>query len=248
MKFIHRLATAFPALFLFTVVACHSPRLLLDENRGNLATARTVAAAFQAEYGRALGQAEAPFVTLGFKGGSGYELDGEHDILFLTPFSHADFDVQRLFHRATDDERGQALYNDLMFRYFTAHQLMHLVYDELPHVAGEADARSYEQELDIHTMTWLFLQEHDLMPADEREVIAALGSIEAQLARRFPGVGEGVLTPDEIAVDHNDAYWYVTAVSLQAARRRADTAGSQGRYLASLATRGPVGVGAAVGL
>ncbi len=226
------LTTRLAALFLLlSTVACHSPSVLLQENRASLAKARVVSQAFHERYGAELGLDAAPLATLGYSGGAGYHFNEEHEVLFLTPISHADFDVQRLFAEVAPEGRDVELYDELMFRYFAAHELMHLVYLDLPGVVEQEF--DYHQEMEIHTMTWLFLQEARLLPDDEAEVLGLLANIEGHLARRFPGVMEGTLTLDELPLVDNPTYWFVTAASLQEARRLADAAGSSGRFLAS---------------
>jgi len=222
------LGSAFLALILLT--ACGSPKLMLDANADNLRTARSITNTFYNAYGQELGLKDAPFVTVGIEGGPGYSYDMNHNVLFITPFSHADFDTQKLFSKASRELRASANYNSLMFNFFTAHQMLHLVYDRLP----LAPTSQYEEELRINTMTWLFLKEYDLMPANEAEQLEVLTTLEAQLAKRFPAIHNGRATAGELEVIDNGSYWFVTSVSLQASRRLADAMGSQRNYVASL--------------
>ena len=213
---------------LLLLAACNRPALLLDANADNLRTARQVAAAFYGEYGRTLDLKDEPFVTIGMEGGQGYSYDVAHNVLFVTPFSHADFDTQRIFAKACDGEHAAAAYDGLMFRFFAAHQLMHLVYDELP----LAPAGEYEEELRINALTYLFLERHDLLGGNAFDVHLAV--LEEQLAARFPGLASGRYAAATMPVDDNASYWYVTAVNLRTARAAAERTGSPGAYVASL--------------
>ena len=212
------------------VSACNRPALLLDANADNLRAARTVAAAFYEDYGRAAGLRDVPFVTLGFEGGQGYSYDADHNVLFVTPFTHADFDTQKIFGRSTQAGQSALVYDDLMFRFFTAHQLMHLVYERLP----VADGSHYEEELRINTLTTLFLQERGLLGGADAELAKTLTRLEKYLRVRFPSVTDGTATAATLTVDDNSSYWYVTANSLATARRRAAIVGTTNNYLASL--------------
>ena len=116
---------------------------------------------------------------MGIEGGPGYSYDESHNVLFITPFSHADFDTQKLFAKAAREQRAGASYDELLFTFFAAHQMMHLVYDRLP----LAPTNQYEEEQRINTMTWLFLKEYDLMPVNEMEQLELLNALEATLVR-----------------------------------------------------------------
>ncbi|MFK8055405.1 MAG: hypothetical protein AB8F78_04710 [Saprospiraceae bacterium] len=231
MPFTFRLPVLGAAVLALTLLtACGSPKLLLDANANNLRTARTITNTFYDAYGQELGLKDAPFVTVGVEGGPGYSYDVSHNVLFITPFSHADFDTQKLFSKAARDTRASAIYDELLFNFFTAHQMMHLVYDRLP----LAPTTQYEEELRINTMTWLFLKEYDLMPANEAEQAELLSNLEAQLVRRFPSITNEKETASELEVLDNGSYWYVTSVSLQSSRGLADAMGTQRNYAASL--------------
>ncbi len=222
------LGSAVLALLLLT--ACGSPKLLLDANADNLRKARTITNTFYDAYGQELGLKDAPFVTVGIEGGPGYSYDVNHNVLFITPFSHADFDTQKLFAKAARDQRAATCYDELLFTFFSAHQMMHLVYDRLP----LAPTTQYEEEQRINTMTWLFLKEYDLMSTNEAEQLELLNTLEANLVRRFPSILSEKETAGELEVIDNGSYWYVTAVSLQNSRRLADAMGTQRNYVASL--------------
>ncbi len=225
------LGTVFLALILLT--ACGSPKLLLDANADNLRKARTITNTFYDAYGQELGLKDAPFVTVGIEGGPGYSYDESHNVLFITPFSHADFDTQKLFAKAAREQRAGASYDELLFTFFAAHQMMHLVYDRLP----LAPTNQYEEEQRINTMTWLFLKEYDLMPVNEMEQLELLNALEANLVRRFPSILNKKSSVADLEVLDNGSYWYVTSVSLQKSRRVADAMGSQRNYVGSLSGR-----------
>jgi len=222
------LGSAILALILLT--ACGSPKLLLDANAENLREARSITNTFFDAYGQDLGLKDAPFVTVGIEGGPGYSYDVNHNVLFITPFSHADFDTQKLFSKAAREQGASGSYDELLFNFFTAHQMMHLVYDRLP----LAPTSEYEEEHRINTMTWLFLKEYDLMSANEAEQIELLNNLEANLVRRFPSILTEKEDVSELEVIDNGSYWYVTSVSLQSSRRLADAMGTQRNYIASL--------------
>lgn len=218
--------------FLFT--ACNSTARLLDANTSNLKTARTVAAAFYKTYGEDLGLRDVPFVTVGLDGGQGYSYDIDHNVLFITPFSHIDFDTQKIFAKACANDRGDDVYNDLMFRYFTAHQLMHLFYDKLQ----LEEVSLYDEEMRINTLTLLFLKQHDLLSTSDKEIHSALSEIEQKLKRRFPQVMDGNESPATMVVDDNAAYWFVTACNMREARFQASMVSSSKQYLEGL--RSPI--------
>ena len=225
---LHHLRLAFGCLVLCT--ACHSPRLLLEEHATDLRQARTVATAFYQDFGQDLGLKDIPFVTVGMEGGSGYSYDVSHNVLFLTPFQHADFDTQRFFGRACGSDCSDATYNSLIFEYFTAHQLMHLLYDrlQLPAVA------EYDAELRINVLTWVFLRKHKFADLREGEWLAALSALEAQLVSRFPDIAGNNQMARALAVDNNASYWYVSAVNLQEAYRQAQNFKSERAYITQL--------------
>ena len=227
-----RLLTAVALLYVLLTSACNHPALLLDANADNLHTARNVAAAFYAQYGKELNLKDEPFVTIGVEGGQGYSYDIAHNVLFVTPFSQADFDTQKIFAKACAEDRAATVYDELMFGFFTAHQLMHLVYDELPLTHVD----EYEEELRINTLTWLFLERNKLLPGITEEHLAAYQALSAQLERRFPSLqrGDNAAT---LPVEDNASYWYVTAASLQASYAAAAQVGSPTAYVAALETR-----------
>jgi len=202
--------------------ACNRPARLLDANANNLRTARTVAAAFHEQYGAETGLPDVPFVTLGMEGGQGYSYDISHNVLFVTPYSQADFDTQKIFAKAAMDDRAGAVYDDVMFRFFTAHQLMHLYYDRQP-LAGVS---SYREELRVNAMTWLFLEDAGLLGPAHNEVVTTLGELEQRLVRRFPILERRDVSVSDLKVDDNTSYWYVTSVSMLAAREDANSIAS----------------------
>lgn len=225
------LGAAILAVALLT--ACGSPKLLLDANAENLRNARKVTNKFYEVYGQEIGLKDAPFVTVGLEGGPGYSYDVNHNVLFITPFSHADFDTQKLFAKAARDLRASASYDELLFNFFSAHQMMHLVYDRLP----LAPASQFEEELRINTMTWLFLMEYDLITQNEQEHLELLSNLEALLVRRYPSILTKKETAGDLEVLDNGSYWYVTSVSLQASRKLANAMGTQRNYLEGLIGR-----------
>ncbi len=214
---------------LLLLASCNRPARLLEANAGNLRTARTVAAAFYEFHGEVAGLPDVPFVTVGMDGGQGYSYDEAHNVLFVTPFSHADFDTQRMFAKACQPDRADDVYNDLMFRFFTAHQLMHLYYKAQP----LEQVSLFEEEIRIHTLTWIFLRETELL-GGAAELTTSLATLEAQLKRRFPVIRNGSHTAADLVVDDNASYWYVTAVSMCSALSEAGSAPSGEAYLASL--------------
>lgn len=217
---------AFAAL----VPACGSPKLLIEANQHNLRQARTVATAFYHAHGQRAGLDEIPFVTVGMEAGPGFSYDVAHDVLFVTPHEYADFDTQKFFNRASLEGSGQDAYNSLLFEYFTAHQMMHLLYDELPLHA----ATHYDEELHINTMTWLFLRRSGLSEGREAAWLTTLANLEADLSRRFPSAVEDEAAIGDITVDDNASYWYVTAVNLQQSYRTAVGYESAGEYITEL--------------
>ena len=224
------------ALGLLASAGCNHPKLLLDANAENLRTARTVASAFYRTYGAEVGLADVPFVTVGVEGGPGYSYDVAHNVLFVTPYSHADFDTQKFFARAAADYRGEPVYDELLFRFFVAHQLMHLVYDELALV--EVD--EYEEERRIHTLAWLFLERQGLTGAVEHELLETCDRLVAQLASRFPSLrGADAQAHRGLLVDDNASYWYVNAHGIREARAEARRVGSEPNYIAELSGSAP---------
>ena len=218
------------ALSCLIATACHRPTLLIDANADDLRTARTVALAFYQQLGTQAGLADVPFITVGVEGGPGYSYDVAHNVLFVTPYSHADFDTQRIFAKACGSQREEPVYDDLMFRFFTAHQLMHLVYDRM----SLAEVSQYEEELRINTLTWLFLEENDLLSPGMQELMKVSERLEGDLVDRFPSVTKGVESAQTLTVNDNASYWYVTAVSLMASHADAERFGSSRGYVASL--------------
>lgn len=203
---------------------------MLDANANNLSQARKVTNTFYDAYGKELGLKDAPFVTVGVEGGPGYSYDMSHNVLFITPFSHSDFDTQKMFAKAAQDQDAASIYNSILFNFFAAHQMMHLVYDRLP----LAPTTQYEEEHRINTLTWLFMKEHDLLSSNDAEQLQLLYNLEAQLVRKFPSILSKKASIDELEVIDNGSYWYVTSVSLQSSKRLADTFSSQRNYVASL--------------
>ena len=226
------LSLGFFAAIVLGLGACNGTARLLETNQGNLRTARTVAAAFYKAYGDQLALRDIPFVTVGMDGGQGYSYDVDHNVLFVTPFSHIDFDTQKIFAKACAPDRGDDVYNDLMFRYFTAHQLMHLYYDELE--LEEVDI--YEEELRINTLSLLFLKEYNLLSANEKEIQTALNTLEQKLKRRFPQVMEGNQSAATLLVDDNSSYWFVTACNLREARLQASLVSSSSQYIQEISS------------
>ena len=222
------LATA--AIVALAGTSCTSPKLLLDDHAGELHRARTVATAFYADFGTELGLRDIPFVTVGVEGGTGYSYDLAHNVLFITPHAHAEFDTQRFFARASAGGDGDATYNALLFEYFTAHQLMHLLYDRLP----LAPVPQYEEELRINVLTWVFLRKHGLSTDRPAQWLPTLANLEAQLVARFGEPGSGDRLARALGVDTNASYWYVTAVSIQDAYRRAEAFPTERAFVASL--------------
>lgn len=212
------------------VTACSSPKLLIEANRHNLRQARTVATAFYQAHGSRADLGDIPFVTVGMDAGPGFTYDVAHNVLFVTPYEYADFDTQRFFNRASLGADGQEAYDGLLFEYFTAHQMMHLLYDELPHHA----ASHWDQELHVNTMTWLFLRRSGLAEGREAGWLTTLVNLEADLGRRFPVVTEGDAEVADLRVDDNASYWYVTAQSLQEGYRAAMGYESEGEYITEL--------------
>ena len=180
-----------------------------------LADARAVAQAFYETYGEQLGLPDAPFVTLGVESGPGYAYEPAHNVLFVTPFRDADFDTQRHFARAASDDREAEVYNALMFRFFTAHECLHLLYDRLP---MRSDLSDFERETRINVLTWLFLEQHGLLPTNLDEIDATLRALGEDVAGRFPSIRRGEATAATLVVDDNASYWYVTAASIREAR------------------------------
>ena len=225
---LYSLRLMFGGLILCT--ACSSPKLLLEEHTGDLRQARTVATAFYQDFGKDIGLQDIPFVTVGVEGGTGYSYDEAHNVLFITPHEHADFDTQKFFTRASLFDRGAATYNSVMFEFFTAHQLMHLLYDRLP----VAPASQYEEELRINVLTWVFLRKHHLSDPHESEWLTTLAALEAQLVTRFPQAGGNENFARALTVDSNASYWYVTSVALQEAFRLAERYPNERAYVAEL--------------
>ena len=170
-------------------------------------------------------------MTLGVESGAGYAYEPDHNVLFVTPYRDADFDTQRYFARVCERDRAEPVYDSLMFRFFTAHELMHLAYDKLP-VRG--DLTDFEVETRINVLTWLFLEQADLLPSRAAEQEAALAGLVDELADRFPTVRRGEETAATLLVDDNASYWYVTATSILEARGVARAAGTPTDYAAHL--------------
>lgn len=220
------------AAFALAFAACSTPARRLRMHASELAEARTVAQAFYAAYGEQVGLPDAPFVTLGVESGPGYAYEPDHNVLFVTPYRDADFDTQRHFARACRDRRADAVYNEVIFRFFTAHELMHLAYDRLP---MRDDLSEYERETRINVLTWLFLRESELMPANVAEVEEALAALQADLASRFPTIRDGEETAATLHMDDNASYWYVTAASMREAAALAREASTPAAYATRLA-------------
>ncbi len=220
-------------LVLFST-ACRSSKVLLAEHATDLREARTVATAFYQDFGKDLGLKDVPFVTVGVEGGTGYSYDEAHNVLFITPFEHTDFDTQKFFARVSQAEQGAATYNSIMFEYFTAHQLMHLLYDKLP----LAPVSQYEEELRINVLAWVFLRKHRLSDLNEAQWLAALSGLEQQLVSRFPQSEKSDNIARALTVDNNASYWYVSAVSLQEAFRLAQDYSNERAYVNQLTGSG----------
>lgn len=217
---------------LFLCSACSGPKLLLEANEANLRQARTVAASFYSVYSEDAKLKDVPFVTVGVEAGTGFTYDRAHNVLFITPHEHADFDTQKFFARASLDGKGKADYSSIMFEFFTAHQLMHLLYDQMRIETSSL----YEEELHIHTMTWLFMRRQGLLGQREGQWLPALAALESQLVRRFPEVERNTNIAKAMAVDSNASYWYVTAVGMQESYRMAAAYTSEKAYVAKLLT------------
>ena len=213
-----------------SLTACSSPKLLIEANRHNLHEARTVATAFYHEHGERARLRDIPFVTVGMEAGPGFSYDVPHNVLFVTPAEYADFDTQKFFTRASLEGSGADAYNSLLFEYFTAHQLMHLLYDELPLHA----ATHWDEELHINTMTWLFLRRNGLGADEEVSWLTTLANLEADLGRRYPSTADGTTAIGDLVVEDNASYWYVTAVSLQRSYRAAMGYETEGDYITEL--------------
>ena len=212
------------------LASCTSPRLLIEANEGNLRTARTVATAFYHEHGARAGLRDIPFVTVGMDAGTGFEYDADHNVLFLTPYEYADFDTQKFFTRASLGGSGKDAYNALLFEFFTAHQLMHLLYEALPLPA----VAEYEEERHINAMTWLFLRRQGLDPEREAAWLTTVANLEGDLGRRFPGASGDADLVAALAVVDNPSYWFVTADLLQRSYREAADYASEGAYITEL--------------
>ena len=218
------------ATALLFATACTSPKLLIDANQANLRQARLVATTFYHDYGKHANLKDVPFVTVGTEGGPGFSYDVPHNVLFVTPYEFADFDTQKFFGRASLQADGKEAYNSLMFEFFTAHQLMHLLYDELPlHAASH-----YDEEMHINTMTWLYLRTNGLSVDHEAAWLTTLANLEANLGRRFPEASADPSTVRDIEVLSNAAYWYVTAVGMQQAYRKAQDYPTTTDYISEL--------------
>ncbi len=219
-------------LMLLFGTACSSPKVLLENNRDNLRGARTIATAFYESYGAHLDLKDVPFVTAGMEGGPGFSYDTDHNVLFVTPYEYADFDTQKYFGRASASGDGKADYNSLMFDYFTAHQLMHLVYDE----AGHSPASHWEEELHIHTMTWLFLGRNGLAEGRDANWLNTLAQVEGRLVSRYPDAALDTNFARALEITNNATYWYVTAVGMREAYELAKPYASEQSYLSQLVT------------
>ena len=125
------------------------------------------------------------------EGGSGVSYDVSHNVLFITPYEYAGLRYAALLRSGERGVcNGKSEYNSILFEYFTAHQLMHLVYDE----TGINAANHWDEEMHINAMTWLFLKRTGL--AQGRD--ALLGS-----ARFRPGgPPRGPATPDAATDTH----------------------------------------------
>ena len=189
-----------------------------------------MATAFYRAHGQRAHLGDVPFVTVGMEAGPGFSYDVPHNVLFITPSDYADFDTQKYFDRASLDGSGAEAYNSLVFEYFTAHQLMHLLYDELPvHTASH-----WDEEMHINTMTWLFLRRQGLARDREATWLTTLANLEAHLSRRFPGAAADASLVPDVPVDDNASYWYVTAVCLQQSYRAAMNYETEGEYITGL--------------
>ena len=132
--------------------------------------------------------------------------------------------------RASLEGAGADTYNSLLFEYFTAHQLIHLLYDELPLHA----ATHWDEEKHINTMTWLFLRRNGLSVDKEAAWLTTLANLEADLGRRYPSAADGTVAIADLTVDDNASYWYVTAASLQQSYRAAMGYATEGEYITEL--------------
>ena len=212
------------------LTACGSPKLLIEANQHNLRQARTVATAFYHEHGQRAGLEDIPFVTVGMEAGPGFSYDVQHNVLFVTPAEYADFDTQKFFNRASLEGTGASAYNSLVFEYFTAHQMMHLLYDELPvHAASH-----WDEEMHINTMTWLFLRRSGLAEGKEAAWLTTLANLEGELGRRYPNAAADANLVPDLRVDDNASYWFVTASSLQQSYRAAMGYETEGEYITEL--------------
>jgi hypothetical protein len=224
-----KLTTLLAAILLLS--ACSSTRIILDQHQDELRNARTISAHFFQTYGQQTNLKDVPFVTLGIEGGTGYSYDENHNVLFITPFLEADTDTKRAFAKASSQLEAPDYYNNLLFEFFTAHQMMHLLYDVQP----LAPVSLYEEELRINAMTWLYLNQHGLTSEEKTtQQLAFLQQLETRLVSRFPGMESSKRLASALEVVNSASYWYVTAVSVQQAHQIAGTAGSLDQYLQSL--------------
>lgn len=222
--------TRLSVLLLFFGTACTSPKLLLENNRDNLRGARTIATAFYESYGQQVGLKAVPFVTVGTEGGSGFNYDAAHNVLFITPYDFADFDTQKFFGKASEDSDGRAEYNAILFDYFTAHQMMHLVYDEI----GLNAASHWEEELHINAMTWLFLKRTGLLQGRDATWLNTLSQVETRLVSRYPDAAPNANFAQALEVTNNATYWYVTAVSMRESYNRTLAHATEKSYISDL--------------
>ena len=218
------------ATIALALTSCASPKLLLEANADTLKSARMVTKRFYQVYGQDLALKDEPFVTIGVEGGPGYSYDVNHNVLFITPYTHADFDTQRMFAKSAGDHNPEIVYNDLLFNFFTAHQLMHLVYDQLP----LAPVSQFEEEHRINTLTWLFLEEEQLLSDQLSSQLEVLKVLEDRMLKHFPAVNSGKIDASGLEVVDNSSYWYVTAVNVQTAYQTAQSVGRTSKYIAGL--------------
>ena len=215
---------------LLLCTACTAPKLLIEDHTAELRQARTVATAFYQDFGKDVKLKDVPFVTISVDGGSGYSYDQAHNVLFITPFEHADFDTQKFFSRAAPGDTTAQSYNSLLFEFYAAHQLMHLLYDALP-LDGVSH---YEEELRINVLTLIFLRKHKFSEVAESGWLSVMDALEAQLVSRFPGAGESASFARALDIDNNASFCYVSAVNFQEAHQIAAGFKSERAYVTQL--------------
>lgn len=224
------LTRLFFLIIILSTVACAKPTLMLEANSGNLKQARTVAATFYEVYGQQVGLKDIPFVTLDFGGDPGHSYDVSHNVLFITPFKKADFQTCKLFAKASPKDRAINNYDSYSFAYETAHQMMHLLYEDL----NLAPVSIYERETRISTMAILFLREYGLIADNEAELFETLKRMKLQLSDLYPDVVNGDMAIQELEVNDTNSYWFVTANSLLTAMDFAKNTDNSRQFISTI--------------